>query len=248
VDAGDKSSQNEVFHKIGFENMSEYILLGCGGFALEVAEYIKSRDVQLGASEQCAVVSDVVSSSSSRFDDLCSILDYTPKLHETSETVVRKSEKKVLICLGSPEDRRRNFVELKRFGFVLGTLVHETAWVAQSAQIGEGTIVCPFAFIGAKARVEANCVVNARATVGHDVIVGMSAVLSPHCDLNGASVCGQVSLVGAGAIVDPSASIGDYTKVASGAVVKQKFGDGFLLTGNPAKGRQMFRVGNMDTQ
>ena len=73
-------------------------------------------------------------------------------------------------------------------------------------------------------------------------------MLSPHCDMNGASKCGQVSFVGAGAILDPSAEIGDYSKVASGSVVKQKFGDGFLLSGNPAKGRQMFKVGNTEIE
>lgn len=228
--------------------MSKYILIGCGGFALEVAEYVKDRDLQLSPLNRSAVVTDVVSTSHARFDDLCSVLGYAPKFHETSDTVQKRSEKKVLICLGSPEDRHRNFVELKRLEFKFGTLVHETAWVAKSSRIDEGTIICPFAFIGAMAWVEANSVINTRATVGHDVRVGVSSVLSPHCDMNGASKCGRVSFVGAGAIVDPSAAIGDYTKVSSGAVVKQTFGDGFLLAGSPAKGRQMFRVGNTDTE
>ena len=227
--------------------MTEYILIGCGGFALEVAEYLKDRDLQLSATDRSAVVTDVVSTSYSRFDDLCSVLGYTPKYHKTPDTVQKKSEKKVLICLGSPEDRHRNFVEFKRLNFTFGTLVHETAWVAKSARIDEGAIICPFAFIGAMAWVEANSVINTRATVGHDVRVGVSAVLSPHCDMNGASACGRVSFVGAGAIFDPSTAIGDYTKVSSGAVVKKKFGDGFLLLGSPAKGRQMFKVVNTDT-
>lgn len=228
--------------------MSEYILIGCGGFALEVAEYIKDRDLQLSATERSALISDVVSTSYSRFDDLRSVLGYSPKFHEMPGTVQKRSEKKVLIGLGSPEDRHRNFVELKTLDFTFGTLVHETAWVAKSARIDEGAIICPFAFIGAMARVGANSLINTRATVGHDVRVGVSAVLSPHCDLNGASACGQAAFLGAGAIFDPGVKIGDYSKVASGAVLKQNFGDGFLLAGNPAKGRQMFRVGSTNAQ
>ena len=228
--------------------MSEYILIGSGGFALEVAEYLKDRDLQLSALDRSAVVSDVVSTTYSRLDDLCSILGYAPKFHRTPDTVKTRSEKKVLICLGSPEDRHRNFIELKRLEFTFGTLVHKSAWVAKSARIDEGAIICPFAFIGVMAWVGANSVINTRATVGHDVSVGMSAVLSPHCNMNGASKCGRVSFFGAGAVLDPSAAIGDYTKVASGAVVKRKFGDGFLLAGNPAKGRQMSKVGNTDTE
>ncbi|MEE3328736.1 MAG: hypothetical protein VX252_15460 [Myxococcota bacterium] len=227
--------------------MIDYILIGCGGFALEVAEYIKNTDSQHAGLDQKAIVSDVVSHPHSRFDELCSILGYRPIFHETPQTVAAKPTKRALICLGSPEDRHRNFTQLKKLGFSFGKLVHQTAWIAGSAQICEGTIICPFAFVAAKAEIEANCVVNVRASIGHDVALGMSSVVSPHVDLNGASQCGRVSFIGAGAILDPKSSIGDYTKVASGAVVKGKFGDGFLLAGNPAKGRPMFKIGKTDS-
>ena len=228
--------------------MTQYVLFGCGGFALEVAEYLRDLNFEYNHTEEVTIVSDVVSDSNLKFSDLCSILGYSPVFHDTPSTVQKVSEKKALICLGSPEDRHRNFLRLKRLGFCFGTIVHKTAWVAQSAQIDEGVIICPFAFIGAMANVRANSVVNAHATVGHHVNVGISAVLSPHCDLNGQSACGGVSFVGAGAILDPNAVIGDYSKVASGAVVKRKFGDGYLLAGNPANGRQMFEIGAVEAE
>lgn len=228
--------------------MNDYILIGCGGFALEVVEYLKDKHLQVSALDRFSAITDVVSTTQSRFGDLCSILGYAPKFHGIPNTVQRRSEKKVLICLGSPEDRQKNFIELKRLDFIFGTLVHQSAWVAKSARIDEGAIICPFAFIGAMAWVGANSVINTRATVGHDVRVGMSSVLSPHCDMNGASKCGRVSFLGAGSILDPNIEIGEYTKVSSGTVVKQTFGDGFLLAGSPAKGRQMFKVGNLDAQ
>lgn len=234
---------------LGKENsLTDYILVGCGGFALEVAEYIKNEDYRLSLVNERAIVSDVVSESSSRFDDICSVLEYFPIIHESTNTIVSPSDKKVLVCLGSPEDRHRNYTSLKKLGFSFGTLIHGTAWVSESARVCEGSIVAPFAFIGAKAEVGANCVVNVRATVGHDVYLGESSVLSPHSDMNGASRCGRVSLIGAGAFLDPEAAIGDYTKVASGSVIKQQFGDGYLLAGNPAKGRQMYKIGNTDTE
>lgn len=223
---------------------NRYILIGCGGFAVEIAEYINSLDRSTRIKDQRHVVSDVVSTSSARFEDLCSVLGYEPDFHQTPNLVSDVCEKESLICIGSPEDRHKNFTNLKGLGFTFGTLVHETALVAKSAKIGEGSIICPYAFIGAMASIGANSVVNVRATVGHDVRVGVSSVLSPHCNMNGASKCGRVSFIGAGAILDPSSAIGDYSKISSGAVLKQKFGDGFLLAGSPAKGRQMFKVEN----
>ena len=172
--------------------MIEFILIGSGGFSLEVAEYIRDLNAHSDGAGNTAYVTDIVSSSYARFDDVCYILGYQPKLHETPISVKNKFEKKVLICLGSPEVRHKNFLELKGLGFTFGTFVHESAWVAKSARVDEGAIICPFAFIGAIAWVGANSVINTRATVGHDVRVGVSAVLSPHCDMNGASKCGSV--------------------------------------------------------
>jgi carbonic anhydrase/acetyltransferase-like protein (isoleucine patch superfamily) len=134
------------------------------------------------------------------------------------------------------------YQQFKKYGQKMGTLVHDTAWVASNAQIEEGSIICPFVFIGPNAQVSANCVVNVHGTVGHDVRLGMSTVVSPHADLNGGSGSGEASFIGAGAIFNPGTSIGSYSKVAAGAVVSRSFGDGFLLTGNPANGRQMFKV------
>ena len=108
--------------------------------------------------------------------------------------------------------------------------------------INNGVIVCPYVFIGANSVIEANSVLNVRATIGHDVKIGKSSVISPHANLNGKSKCGDASFIGAGAVIDPGCSIGDYSKVSSGSIVKGNFGDGFLLSGNPAKGRKMFKV------
>lgn len=232
------------WHEVRIEIVSKYILIGCGGFALEVAEYIQSEVRKFTPGKERNIITDVVSTSPSRLDDFYSILGYTPQFHELPDTVQARSDKDVLICLGNPRERHTNFIDLKRLDFNFGTFVHETAWVAKSAKIEEGVIICPFGFVGAKASIGANSVINTRTTVGHDVKIGTSTVLSPHSNMNGASKCGSVSFLGAGVIMDPGAMIGNYTKVSSGAVVKQKFGDGFLLTGSPAKGRQMFRVGS----
>lgn len=220
------------------------ILIGSGDFALEVSDYLTENNKDL--SSEKLIITDIVSVSEDRFDQICSILTYKPIHHKTLTTIKEKDDKSALVCLGSPEKRHKCYQELKKNKFNIGTFIHKTAIVSNSSTINNGVIVCPYAFIGANSVIEVNTVLNVRATIGHDAKIGKSSVISPHANLNGKSKCGDVSFIGAGAILDPSCSIGDFSKVSSGSIVKGNFGDGFLLTGNPAKGRKMFKVNPND--
>jgi len=216
------------------------ILIGSGDFALEVSDYIAENNKDSSAEE--LTITDIISLSEDRFDEICSILGYKPIHHKTLTSIKEKDDKSVLVCLGSPETRHKCYQELKKNKFDISTFIHKTALVSNSSTINSGVIVCPYVFIGANSVIEANTVLNVRATIGHDAKIGKSSVISPHANLNGKSKCGDVSFIGAGAIMDPGCSIGDSSKVSSGSIVKGNFGDGFLLSGNPAKGRKMYKV------
>lgn len=223
--------------------MSEQLVLfGCGGLAVEVAEYILERQMLRGPASAPVVVSDIVAEGPGRFGDVCGILGVEPRFHMDFQTVEDLSHKRVVICVGDPVQRHRIFRGLHRAGVRFGTIVHPNAWVASSAKIGTGAIVGPFSYIGPHAVVGDNCLLNVRSTVGHDSFLDTSVVVSPHGDINGAARCGIATFLGAGVILDPTVSLGAYCKVASGSVVKRSFEDGFLLVGNPADGRRMFRV------
>ena len=218
------------------------ILIGSGDFAIEVAEYIVENNHNTQNEE--LIISDIVAPSESRYNEFFSVLGYTPKYHKILDTIKYKDDKKAIICLGLAEWRNDFYKELKEKKFNIYTFVHKTAWISNSAKINEGAIICPYVFIGANAIVGANTSINVRATIGHDVKIGESVVISPHVNINGRSKCGDVSFIGAGTIMDPESSIGNFSKVSSGALLKDSFGDGFLITGSPAKGRQMFKSKN----
>ena len=215
--------------------MHRIVLFGCGGIALEVAEYLAERR---GEFEVCDIVADQMN----RFSEIAAVLRQQPRCHSSIDSLENFATKEFLICFGDPVDRHKKFKTLLAKGARFGRIIHPTAWVASSASVGEGSVIGPYAYIGPHAVVGDNCLLNVRSTVGHDVVLGTSVVLSPHVDMNGASRCGGVTLLGAGVIVDPRVAIGSCSKVASGSVVKRSFDDGFLLVGNPANGRRMFEI------
>lgn len=225
-----------------------YVLYGGGDFAVEVATYL--LDVSAvqelaripGDSPAMPPVSDIVSSGVVRRKVFENFFCTAPEIHSDIGTVKDITHKRVIICIGDALVRRRVFSELNDRGVRFGTVIHPLAYVAGTAKIGVGSIICPFAFVGAFASVGSNCALNVGAIVGHDVTLGDSTVLSPGADINGWAETGEAAFIGAGAILHPKARLGAFGKLSSGSVLNMRVGDGFLMHGNPAKGRQMIRI------
>jgi sugar O-acyltransferase (sialic acid O-acetyltransferase NeuD family) len=224
---------------------SNLILFGSGDFALEITEYLMEHNSY--STDKTTVITDIVSQSRDRFEDITSALGYKPFFHKRFDTVDDKDHKKALICIGSSESRHAVYKELKEANFIFHSFIHNSAWISKSAEISEGVVICPYVFIGAHSVIGANSVINVRSTIGHDVKIGKSVVISPHVNCNGKSKCGDISFIGAGVVMNPSSSIGAYSKVSSGSLIKDNFDKGFLLSGNPATGRQMFHSHESDT-
>jgi len=217
------------------QSTANIVLYGGGALAVEAATYLV--DCGLGAR-----VSDVVDAKGGRQGDLQDILGRAPHFCETIDEVEGLASKTVAICVGDPGIRWKLRKEVTGRCASLQSIVHPSAYIASSAHIGAGVVIAPFAFVGPFASVGDNVVLNVRATIGHDVQVGASSVISPHVDMNGHSSCGDAVLIGAGAIFSPGARLGHFSKIAAGSILKAVVGDGHLVHGNPASGRQMFRL------
>lgn len=218
---------------------AEYVLVGGGDFAIEVATYLD--DIWRVNPDQAALVTDVVAAGRIRLDDFVSILGTSPAHHESFELVDRLAEKRCVIAVGDPRLRHLFMQDLLAIGGHLSTVIHPSAYVARTAVIGDGTIVCPMAFVGPFAKVGTNCALNVHTVVGHDARIGDCAVMSPGSDVNGHGSVGHVAFLGAGAIISPKASLGAFGKLSAGSVLNRVTEEGFLMHGNPASGRQMFR-------
>lgn len=218
---------------------AEYVIIGGGSFAIEVATYL--HDIWRADPEKAGRVTDVVATGQIRLENLTAILGSAPSVHEDFRSVTRLFEKLCVIAVGDPLLRYRFMQELVSIGARFGSVIHPTAYVAPTATIGDGTIACPMAFVGPFAETGMNCAINVKAVVGHDAVLGDCAVLSPGADINGYGGAGECAFLGAGAIISPKASLGAFSKLSAGSVLNRITDEGFLMHGNPATGRQMFR-------
>ena len=74
-------------------------------------------------------------------------------------------------AVGDTVLRTRWMNDLAKIGFLIPTLIHPTAVVSQSAQIGVGTVICARATIGTGAVIGKGCIISSGATVNRNVLL-----------------------------------------------------------------------------
>lgn len=130
--------------------------------------------------------------------------------------------KHALITIGqvrSPESRMRLFSLLKSLGFSLPVVVSPRAYVAKTAQIGEGTVVMHDALINACSVVGDNCIVNSKALIEHDAIIGDHCHVSTGAIVNGGAEIKLGTFYGSNAVSKQGAVIDEYAFIKAGSVV-----------------------------
>lgn len=120
-------------------------------------------------------------------------------------------------------------------GAVFATVIHPTALLADTCEIGKGVIVGPYAIISTDAKISDFSVVNSYVSVGHDVSVGKGCVISGFSDLMGFSALEEGVFLGSGARLLPSVRVAANAKVGAGSIVLKNVKANTTVFGNPAK-------------
>lgn len=114
-------------------------------------------------------------------------------------------------------------------------LVHPSAAVSPSAQIGRGSVIFPGAVVNHSARIGDAVIVNSGAVIEHDCVLEDAVHVSPGATLGGGVHVGVRSWVGAGATVIHRIVIGSDAVVGAGSVVIRDVADGSTVVGTPAR-------------
>jgi UDP-perosamine 4-acetyltransferase len=122
--------------------------------------------------------------------------------------------------------RRRLYETWSARGFTFPVLVHPSAVVDPTATLQAGCQVMAGAVVQADSHIGVNTIINTRASVDHDGLLGAHVHVAP-----GATLCGGVQVhdgafIGAGATVAPGRSVGRGAFVAAGALVARDLGEG----------------------
>jgi sugar O-acyltransferase (sialic acid O-acetyltransferase NeuD family) len=205
--------------------MRNLIIIGAGGFGLEVAAYAEDMTRHGVANIAVTGFLDDTKPAGTHHGGL-------PVLGPTDAALDPHCV--YIIAVGTPEHRQTLAEKLWDKNATLASLRHPLSYVAADAQIGAGTIIAPFAFVGPMTQMGRNCLLNIYASAGHESRIGEHCVLAPYAGTHGQAQLGNGVLLGSHAAVTRGVSIGDGTKVAAGAVCYNDVPDGALAIGNPA--------------
>lgn len=202
-----------------------------------------------GATGQARVLREALSSANASivalFDnrEVPSPFEDTPIYHGEAgfkawiESADRSAPTLACVAIGGKFGRDRLYRAqwLAAQGYSPLTIVHPRAFVAGDAIVGKGCQILALAAVCSGAKLGASVIVNTKASIDHDCIIGDGVHVAP-----GATVAGQVQIddfafIGAGAVVLPNLHIGVGAIVGAGAVVTRNVAPGDTVIGNPAR-------------
>jgi len=141
-------------------------------------------------------------------------------------------------CLGSPSSYTRRESLLLARGFdskAFETIIHPSASIARSAEIGAGCIIYPNVVILSGVRLQAHVTVLANSVLNHEASVGAYSILASGVNVSGKVRVGRAAYIGCGASIREGVEIGDGSLVGLGSAVVRDVPVGAVVAGSPAR-------------
>ena len=200
--------------------MKAIIIIGAGGHAAELRDYINHNN-EARPKNQIEVIGFID-------DDEESYHHYEFKerfLGSIKEHQVRKNVS-YLMGIANLAYRKSIIQKFNNEGASFIGLIHPTAIISPSSEIGEGTVVSHNASVGAKVKIGKFNMLNSRCTIGHDTIIGDFNFISPQVAISGNTTIGDENLIGTNACTIPRMTIGNKNKIAAGMVIYKPVSNG----------------------
>jgi sugar O-acyltransferase (sialic acid O-acetyltransferase NeuD family) len=113
--------------------------------------------------------------------------------------------------------------------------IHKTAWIEDSAHIGNGNFINMGARVGNNAKVGNHCIINSNAVVDYSAELGDLVQIGAGTIINNGVTVGDETFIGAGVVIVAGVSIGKGARIGAGSVVVAEVKAGETVFGNPAQ-------------
>ena len=122
-------------------------------------------------------------------------------------------------------------LERERFANV----VHPTAVISRSAQLGVGVVIFSLVTITSNARLWDHVMVLPHSVISHDCAVGDYTAIAGAVCVSGQVEIGESCYLGSGCLIRNGIKLGARTLVGMGSVVTRDVGENQVVAGNPAR-------------
>jgi sugar O-acyltransferase (sialic acid O-acetyltransferase NeuD family) len=203
--------------------MKEIIVIGAGGHAAEIDEYLLHKQLD-SESIKLKIVGFIDDNSDSYKNYKFS----APFLGGIKNHSVDKNLY-YIIGIANLLYRKPIVTRFLNEGAQFLTFIHSTACVSPSAKIGIGVVIAPFVNIGPNVQIGDFTLINARASMGHDTTVGKHNFITPNVCFSGFTNIGDENLFGVNSATIPGISVGSRNKIAAGMILDKNVEDDSII-------------------
>ncbi len=199
--------------------MKDIIIIGAGGHAAEIDEYIKYSQKKT-AKNKLNIIGFLD-------DDPKSYKKY--KLSAPFQGGIKEHQIQpntfYIIGIANLEYREKIVTRFKNEGAHFITFIHCNSYISESSTIGNGVVIGPNVNIGPNVKIGDFNLLNARSSMGHDTIIGAYNFISPNVCFSGFTTVGDSNLFGINSATIPGIKIGNCNKIAAGMILHKNVGD-----------------------
>ena len=196
----------------------------------------ESKLLVMGDGSHATVVRSILSEAKNSPGPIVS-LDTLGRLSDSIFTRLRKRLGRpipVFVALGANFEREEVTHKISQLGmFSFPPIIHASAFVSKSAQIGAGTIILPNAHVGPEARVGAGCILGVGSSLDHHGEMGNFASLGPGTHTAGNVGIGDRAFLGIGSKVIERVRVGEDSLVGAGTLVLRDVPRNSVVMGCP---------------
>lgn len=139
------------------------------------------------------------------------------------------------VAIGNANVRQKLHRELQSKGFCIVSLIHPAAVVADTVNVGIGTVIMAGAVVNPYVDIGEGCIINTCSSVDHDCNIGKFSHVSVGAHIAGSVNIGDCTWIGAGATVSNNIDIVSDCTVGAGTVVIKSISMPGTYIGVPAK-------------
>jgi len=206
------------------------VVIGSGGFGRETVEAVRA----LNAAGACWRLAGYLDDDPARHG---TVIDGVPVRGGTGE-LSNMPDASVVVCTGRPDNYASRPRIVERLGLPperYATIIHPSAAVSSTSQVGPGSVLLAQTVLTAGVTVGSHVAIMPHVILTHDDVIGDFATLASGVCLGGGVHVGWCAYIGAGALVREYRSIGSGALVGMGAIVTRDIPPHEVWAGVPAR-------------
>lgn len=144
--------------------------------------------------------------------------------------------KQFIVAIGNNPVRQNIMTKINQFGGYTPSLIHPTAVISPSAEVGKGVYIHANAYIWTKVKVRDFCIISPNVVIAHHSNLGEACLVSTLSSVGASINLEERVFIGMGStIVTGMNSIGRNTIIGAGAVLLKNADEDSVYAGVPAK-------------